>query len=142
MLVSPDQIEIRLLYFGPGNGSVEVFKCEKLGFVREIRNDQSKEKRQEIIEEINDLAFEKFRSGEFSFEPSMNQRAAKIIVEMCDTDLIRNCYAGNQFLQEISKKELMCRNLYDDDLHRIGAFGGDSAQKQAIELMLKKFISK
>ena len=136
MLIAPDQIEIQLLNMGRGNGSLEVFRCHSLGFIRELRNDQSLKTRRAILEELDGIAFEKFRSGDFVFEPPAHQRAAQDLIELTDTDLIRNAYQETEFLPDFVIRELAYRRLFNQDLFRIGEFGGLSARAQAIELML------
>ncbi|WP_146504051.1 hypothetical protein [Rubinisphaera italica] len=90
--------------------------------------------------QINDIAFEKFRTGQFRFQPTHRQEIAQSLIQLSNLQLIEAMYEDNLFESEIVKRELIHRKIMDDDIYKIGFYGNDIAKTQAIDLMKYKVL--
>ena len=105
-------------------------------FARQICWHSIHQKRQEVFDEINQLAFEKFKEGEFTLGNPQNQEKALWISGLSDEELIKNLYSEDHFTEHFCFLELHYRDLFDMHLYNLGCYGNSPAREQAIELML------
>ncbi|NEO84689.1 MAG: hypothetical protein F6J87_10605 [Spirulina sp. SIO3F2] len=94
--------------------------------------------KQVAFRELENLAFQKFRSGEYLLEDEETQRQAWTIIQFTDFELVERIHWDGSFLDEIVIRELFEREILDNDINLIGFYGNDLAKQQAIELMKQK----
>lgn len=137
MLATESDIQIDIFYMGPGNGSRKVFRCDKVGFSEEIDCANETESKRKLIEKLDGCLYEKFRSGDFTFD-SIRQEKAERICGLSDGDLIEQAFQNDEFERTFTRHELMRRNLFDSDLYRLGVHGDSGTQSQAIDLLKQR----
>lgn len=136
MLVDSKHVQIDMLYMGPGQGCRHVLRCDQLDFELTLDCDDELRSKQEAIAQLEDVAFQRFRSGKYQLYPTEHQTEAWKLVHLPDRELIESMYVENETLRDVVKRELIARGLFDSDIYRIGAYG--SAEEQAIQLLIQK----
>lgn len=137
MLIDETEIRVDMLYMGPGKGCRKVMHCDALGFSRDIDCADESRSKTAIIEELDELAYRRFVSGDFTFPPPRQEKALQLS-GLGDRELIAQAFTGDCFTGTFVRMELMRRNLFDVDLYRLGAFGGGNSREQAIEMLQRK----
>lgn len=139
MLLREDEIEIRLLYMGRGYGCKAILVCEMLGVDWEIPGGASAVTKGEWKHEIDQLVFQRFRSGQLQFEEN-RQAVAEEVIAHSDRELIERAFSDDLIRMEFTRLEMKHRGIFDADLWRLGEFGNASTRSQAAELMKQKFL--
>ena len=135
MLLSEKDIQVEMSYLGSGKGGRKLLRCEKMNFVKEIDAENELCSQVSLLEELDDLVFQRFREGTFIFDASDKQKQAKMLIQLSDTQLIEQIYLDDTFLHQIVCHELVYRRIWDLDIYRIGLYGNELAKSQAIQLM-------
>lgn len=137
MLVAEKDIQIRMLYIGPGKGCHKVLRCDLLEFAEPIDDKDELASKSGLLESLDRIAYEKFIEGTFSFEPGHHERAC-FISNLSDLDLIEAAFPANKFELTFTRFELQRRNLFDTDLYRLGLYSDGSTKRQAIHLLKQR----
>lgn len=137
MLVAETDIQIDMLYMGPGNGCLKILRCDKIGFAEQIDCENEFHSKQILMEELEKRVYDQFVLGNFTFD-SARQDKARFIFGLSDGDLIKRAFPEDEFEREFTKHELVRRKLFDDDFYRLGLYGDESTRSQAIDLLKRR----
>ena len=134
MLLSETDIEVQMLYMGPGNGCRKILRCDQVGFKEQIDCSDEHTSKLNLLDKLDCCVHEKFVKGEFSFDSTKQDRALSILA-LPDTCLLDRAFPEDEFERCFTRMELERWSLFDFDLYNLGLYGDESTKAQAVELL-------
>ena len=138
MLVPERTIVLDSYYLGPGKGCSRILRCDDLDYERKLDCGVMHSMLADARRELEDLAFRRFRDGNYRLEPGERDLIARSIIALDDPNLIDLMFTTDAFECEIVRRELQMRGLNSSDLYPMGRFGDERAKDLAIKLMKER----